>query len=158
MDFTIKNRGRRTSIERFEKDLIELGLLRIGSIKKNDLKETNIKDFIINFIKTYNINHGTYNILTKSIQCDRGRRRSSGDIFRVCKYYYPNCSFIEVLKTIDTIMFGKYSIKSSICTTIWKRVYNKAFVFGKEEVPCFAYSTDMKDEFGRFPGDYLKIK
>lgn len=54
---------------------------------------------------------------TKICQTTSGRRRSLGDIFMICRYYYPTITLAEVL----TQLYAKFG--SSICSTIHKRVF-----------------------------------
>jgi len=159
-DLTILNRGRKTSLKRFEQDLIELGLLRLTGVAKKNLKEKDIHIFIENFLKCYNKVYNTINTKTRKLQTMANRRRSAGDIFRLCKYYFPNCTFVEVLKSLSLTTL-KVGYCSSICSTIHKRVYRSytPIIWSRpeENERGIIYNPNMKDEFGRIPDDYLKL-
>lgn len=153
MEITTKNVGRRTSLKEFEKDLLEDGLLRLRPFFKRDIKGVKIEEFIKRFFKTYNNDLITAFADNGNEQTRAGARRSGGDIFRICKYYYPKTTLEEVMKTIDKLHQeglgdNKY-LKSQVCRQVNKRVYNtdsRTTVFHKEE----------KDEFNRLVGDYIK--
>ena len=75
--------------------------------------------------------------LNNKLQCPKGKDRSLGDIFRIAKYYYPSCSFIEVRRLIlkNRNMAGHY------CRNINRRIY--AILPGWNK-----YGIGSRDEFG----------
>lgn len=159
MDFTTKNRGTRTSLKEFQKDLLQEGLLRLRPFYKKTLKGVSLEDFIKQFLNDHNCNDEIETIFVDSeeYQCDSGLRRSGGDIFRICKYYYPKCTLEEVLTILDRLVsteaqIGDNSdetgfIKSNICREINKRV------FIGFECPTTSHYKE-KDEFNRCIGEY----
>lgn len=165
MNHTINNRNGRTNLKEFERELLDRGLLRIGKIKPSTIEGMSIEEFLINFITKWNINTASYPIISNAYtvynlngtkQCKKGAYRSSGDMFRICKYYYPNCNFKQVSKIIAKLP-TKARINSSICGTIHKRVYSYAGATTYAQVGMIG-SQDSKDEFGRKPADYSKLK
>lgn len=169
-DFTIKNRKGRTSLANFERDLIKQGLLTLGGKPKEEFKEKKLKDFIINFLKTYNrirylfngkgydinLSYNTWNI-DGSIQTTTGKRRSGGDIFRICKTYFPKCTFIQVMQILSSLdkinPKGGGSFRSSICSEVHKRVYR----FDQYNNVGYHYKPERKDEFNKRIEDYIKL-
>lgn len=153
MDITTLNRGDRRSFKTFEKDLLEEGLIRLRPFFKKDLKGVTVKDFIIKFLKDYNNNDELENISVdeEEVMCEQGRRRSGGDIFRLCKYYYPKTTLQEVLTILDDIVKAdtKKEYKSQICSQINKRVFS----FCGEGNGQLYHNTN-NDEFNRKPGEY----
>ncbi len=155
MEPIIDNKGNKKSLINFEKQLIDLGLLRIKPFMKKNIAKLQLKDFILKFINEYNEDKdkATFNILDLikdsncKAQCVPKARRSGSDIFRICKYYYPECSLEEVMKILH-IMGDKELIRSSMCSMIRKRVYYIAN--GDPEV----YNKGTKDEFNRVWGEY----
>lgn len=157
MDFTTANRGNRTSFKEFEKELLKEGLIRLRPFYKKDLKKVDLETFIKKFLSEYNENPELETVYADTLeqQCEPGLRRSGGDIFRLCKYYYPSCTLEEVLTILATLSLdetkigkGEFSyIKSCVCRKIKKRVY-VAF----EE--AINYQEDEKDEFNRKLSDY----
>ena len=157
MDITITNRGTRTSFKEFEKDLLKEGLIRLRPFYKKDLKNVNLETFIKKFLSEYNENHEIETVFADSLeqQCEPGLRRSGGDIFRLCKYYYPSCTLEEVLRIVNTLCLEEAKIgkgeqayiKSCVCRKIKKRV----FIAFEESIN---YQENEKDEFNRKLSDY----
>lgn len=77
--------------------------------------------FINDFILRYNNRYLTYTI-SESFVCDIYKRRSLGDIFLICRAYYPNCTIIDVLKVLIKLIHESY-ISGSRCSTIEKFVF-----------------------------------
>jgi hypothetical protein len=144
-DLTIKNVGSRRSLKNFEKDLISQGLLRIRSTSKKSAREINLplKLFVYNLLVTA---EASYDSKSGRQQTTGGKRRSAGDIFRICKYYYPECTLKEVILTLNELtyeQFDKRNVISSICSTINKRVY-RADLWARKGT---RYNDTSRDEF-----------
>lgn len=162
MDFTTENRGSRTSLKEFEKDLLKEGLLRLRPFFKKDIKNDSLEKFIKNFIGKYNNDNELETIFVDSeeSQCESGLRRSGGDIFRLCKYYYPKCTLEQVLMILDNLIITNAVIgeeadneylKSNICREIRKRV------FISHECSVTNHAKE-RDEFNRLAGEYNNKK
>lgn len=154
MEFTTKNCGQRTSLNEFEKDILKEGLLRLKPFMKKNIKNLDLEGFIKNFFKGYNLRIDTVSVESDTLQTGMGKKRSGGDIFRICKYYYPKCTLENVMRSIDYLqangLGGDKYLKSQVCRQVWKRVYDttsKTTVFHKEE----------KDEFNRYVGGYINV-
>lgn len=147
MEFTIRNRKNRTSLPNFEKDLLVDGLLRFRGLNKSSVTGS-LKQFIVRYLSEYNKHRTTLSAKTSRVQCSTNRRRSGGDIFRTAKYYFPNCTLEQVLTILDDIS-GEDNICSSICYGIYKRVYRH------DTWSAFVADRQVKDEFGRKPGNYI---
>jgi len=145
-DFTTENRGNRTSLKEFEKDLLKERKLRLKPFMKKNVKGKFLNDFVLEFILDFNDRIPTVYVDSEEVQTEPKRRRSAGDIFRICRYYYPTCTFEEVLVILDSIEAGN-GIKSQMCRGIKKRVFSAA---DNDEI----MHLDEKDEFGRKPGQY----
>ena len=160
MNHTTKNRTH-SSLKRFEEELLENGLLRIGTIKKEVATTMSIENFIVKFLKEWNNYHGTYNVDTNRRQTSSGRRRSSGDIFRICKYYYPNCRFKKIIKLVSSLPYN-HGIDTMICSTINKRVFFRStsidYHSQKPVTKGYIYNTCNDDEFGKQLQEYLTMK
>lgn len=84
-------------------------------------KHSKFTDFIIEFFKSYNNECNTINKYKKHI-CDTNRRRSLHDIYLITKYYYPEVTFIDIIKTIISLLkIGV--ICGSYCSTVNKYVF-----------------------------------
>ena len=62
--------------------------IRLGKFFKKNLPLT-VKEFLINFFTKYNSEHNTIYVVAKTEQTSTNRRRSLGDLFKICQYYYP---------------------------------------------------------------------
>lgn len=126
--------------------------IRLAKFFKRDLPKT-VKEFLINFFTKYNNNHPTIYVDSKDVQATVGRRRSLGDLYKICKYYYPNVTLTEVVKLLfkDLQIHFKTGFRHSYCTTIHKRV----FYYDNGE-PNFEQDT-RTDEYGKNL-DYYKSK
>ena len=83
----------------------------------------NLDVFIYHFITTLNNNHYTYkkdNILV----CRSHKRRSLGDIFLICKTYYPDCTIEDVVKVLIDLCETQ-KIAGSRCSDIHKFVFHR---------------------------------
>ncbi len=98
--------------------------IRLAKFFKRDLPKT-VKEFLINFFTTYNNDHATIYVDGKDVQTTTGRRRSLGDIYKICKYYYPNVTLTEVVKLLfkDLQIHFKTGFRHSYCGVINKRVF-----------------------------------
>lgn len=79
--------------------------------------------FIIAFFKKYNNEYNTvhFNNIEYDI-CDTHRRRSLHDIYLITKYYYPEITFIDIIKTIISLLKMNI-ICGSYCSTVKKYVF-----------------------------------
>ncbi len=57
-----------------------------------------LQEFLVLFFQEWNDEKNTIYVDDSSIQTETGKRRSLGDIYMICKYYYPDCTLNQVLK------------------------------------------------------------
>ena len=85
-------------------------------------KHSKFIDFIIEFFNSYNNECNTISSIYKKHICDTNRRRSLHDIYLITKYYYPEVTFLDVIKTIISLLkIG--IINGSYCSTVEKYVF-----------------------------------
>ncbi len=149
MDITRENCGRRTSLREFEKDLLREGILRLKPLNKKYIKDLELGEFIYKLLSDYNNRIITVFTNTEELQTDIKKRRSAGDIFRICKHYYPKCTLEGVLTALDE-MSGDDGVTSSICYQIHKRTYRHS-----SDANGSIHNRSIRDEFNRVPGDYI---
>jgi len=119
-----------------------------GVLKKR--KET-LKEFIIKFFTDFNDTKSTIYVANGSEQTEPGRRRSIGDTFLICRYYYPTCTLEEVSNIIYNNLFGEIpNFRSSYCNVIHKRV----FYVGNENQESQVFNAQKKDEYGLILSDW----
>lgn len=136
---------------------ISIVVVEEGLIKMNDefsLIEKTPKEFIFNVIDKYSDREATYN-LDGSWQCSGGVYRSTGDIFRLTKYYFPKITLRQVLKflyqlTKENIIYPSY------CDRINKRVWDDGSGINYP-VNSGSMPTHHKDELGLCWEDYEKL-
>lgn len=79
-------------------------------------------DFLWYFFNEYNKRSYTVDD-TNTVQCAFNKRRSLGDIYRICRYYYPDITLEQVLKTLISLINSR-DIGASRCSTIHKYVFH----------------------------------
>lgn len=63
-----------------------------------------LKDFILKFLSVYNRECATFKKSDLKVADTRPNKyRSFGDIYRICKTYIPNITFLDVVKTLAEI-------------------------------------------------------
>lgn len=102
------------------------------------INKPNLDVFIHMYINKYNWYLDTMYLEDDTIQCERGRRRSIGDIYLICKYYYKNITIIDVIESLIRLSDTKL-IHSSRCNTINKYV----FTVGSD---CYNGKLEMFDD------------
>lgn len=124
--------------ETYAKDPLRIrGLLK----KRNETLE----EFLIKFFNNYNNNKETLFVETKEVQTPPGKRRSIGDIYAICKYYYPTCTIRDVVNIVYNVLPTEVPrFRSSLCSQIKKRVFYQ----GTEDQQSAMYDTGNVDEFG----------
>lgn len=110
------------------------------------VRRESLVDFLVKFFTNWNETRATVYIDDNSIQTEPEKRRSLGDIFMICKYYYPTCTLKEVAKALyvqlpTTINPG---FRTSYCNTIRKRVW-----YYDEEQANAVHDQGQNDEFGK---------
>lgn len=83
----------------------------------------NLDVFIYHFIITLNNNHYTYK-KGDTLVCRSHKRRSLGDIFLICKTYYPDCTIEDVVKVL-IYLCETQRVSGSRCSDIHKFVFHK---------------------------------
>jgi len=84
-----------------------------------------LQAFLQEFFTNWNAEKDTIFADNREVQTQAGKRRSVGDIFMICKYYYPSCTLKQVYKAllIDMPAIMPAGFRTSKCTTINKRVW-----------------------------------
>lgn len=117
------------------KEQIESGYprtIRLQGVKKKR-KET-LQEFLIKFFTRWNPEgvkadpekrKDTIFTDNKEVQTEAGKRRSLGDIYMICKYYYPDMTLEELLHELYISLPNHFEqgYRTSYCNTIKKRVW-----------------------------------
>lgn len=148
MEFKIGKHNVKENWEYYQSKIDRDMPVKFEKLDKKDIKDTKLEDFIKLSIQAYNMGQNTIRVKSKTIQCTRGRRRSAGDIYKVCKYYYPGIKLEEVVKILYKFVTDeKINITTGICSTILKRIYYNGYGTNFHVDHIF-------DEFYRKPNDY----
>lgn len=140
-------------IEEIEKRILESnteGLTFDNPDIDKDVKRSSLKEFLINFFIDYNRNNHTFFVKGMYTQTTLAKRRSIGDIFLICKHYYPDCRLHEVLYLLHKVLPSEIDLYTWHCCNIQKRVWfiNKTNTRVGDE--------SYKDEYGYKYRDYRK--
>jgi len=115
-------------------------------------RRESLQEFLIRFFQEWNLEKNTIYVDDSAVQTAPNKRRSLGDIYMICKYYYPNCTLNEVLNLlyniIPTIITRGY--RTSYCYTINKRVW-----YYSENIANIVSNQAQNDEFGKQYQFYL---
>lgn len=120
-----------------------------GLLKKR--KET-LEQFIEKFFTKWNDEHETIYVDSKETQTEPECRRSIGDIYMICKYYYPKCTLKQIKDILYDLVKNKEGYRSSYCHSTKKRM----FYYSNTENNALL-NTSEKDEYGMVTGDWDKI-
>ncbi len=126
---------------------------------RRDRRGQTLLSFLTDFFKDWNNEDGeipknTLLVSDGSVQTECGKRRSLGDLFMICKYYYPTITVKHLLKLlyVDLKQELQPGFRSSRCTQINKRVW----YYDVEQRNATADKT-WSDEFGKRYNDYLPL-
>lgn len=115
-------------------------------------RRESLQEFLVRFFQEWNLEKNTIYVDDSAVQTAPNKRRSLGDIYMICKYYYPNCTLNEVLNllynVIPTIITRGY--RTSYCFTINKRVW-----YYSENIANTVADQGQADEFGKNYQFYL---
>lgn len=141
-------------IEKIEKQISETIKEEIRLEKFNRKRKETLHEFLIKFFTDFNINKKTIYKKDKSIQTPANKRRSLGDIYMICKYYYPNISVKDVIYELyiglrEDVKIEK--LRTSYCSMINKRVWYYNATVG------LIGTKNLEDEYGYKYDEYLAL-
>lgn len=140
-------------LEEIQKKLDNEPGLRLRGFKKKIIKDIKLEGFIDLFFTKYNNEYETIYIVAKREQTEPGKRRSLSDLYKICKYYYPDCTFEEVTNILYKEAFDKNYLRSSHCYMTNRRM----FYITQYKEDGVIVNTGVKDEFGFVISDWKKI-
>lgn len=111
-------------------------------------------EFLISFFTSWNCEKNTLYADDNTIQTGAAKRRSLGDIFMICKYYYPEITLAEVIYELYIALkehFGN-GYRTSYCHMLNKRVW----YFDADRKNLF-YDKTKYDEYGKPYRYYLSF-
>jgi len=129
--------------------------IRLANTLKKSIAKLTLYEFLKEFFETYNHERDTiYADNTSEVQTEMSKRRSLGDIFMLCRYYFPNCTLKDVLKILYVDLHNLVpGFRTSWCNQIHKRVWYLEDSDDENE-QCNKTQTD---EYGYKFNDYVAI-
>lgn len=126
--------------------------LRIRGLLKK--RSETLQEFLEKFFRDWNNDKDTIYVGNGHLQTEPGKRRSIGDIFQICQYYFPDCTIKEVSdillnKLPDTVS----NFRTSYCNMIHKRVFYK----GEEDQETGQFDEEDEDEYGMTLEDWEEL-
>ncbi len=118
--------------------------IRLEKTLKASVPKT-LNAFLVLFFEEWNNEKSTIFVADKTVHTVAGRRRSLGDLFRICKYYFPQCTLRQLItslyREIPTLLTDGF--RTSYCSTIRKRVWYYA-----EGIENTVANSGQNDEYG----------
>lgn len=126
--------------------------LRFKGFYKSKLKNKSLGTFIELLLTSYSKKYITINANNRKEQCSpRSHRRSLGDIYSICKYYYPKCTLKKVIKELFSLVGEVQGFRYTYCS-----IHSKKMFYYNEYKSAFA-EKNSKDEYQNKYKDYIEI-
>lgn len=138
--------------KQIENEYIPICIKDVGQKRTETLTE-----FLVKFFQEWNKTKPTIYVGSGRQQTGTNRLRSLGDIYMICKYYYPTVTVKDIMKelcvTLPALISG---MNVSYCSEIYKRVWTHYTATGEYKYPSIAtYENHRRDEWGLVYQDYL---
>ncbi len=135
-----------------ESDILSRNIRPIRLERLLKRRTETLQRFLERFFQDWNKDRNTIYADDSSVQTEMGRRRSLGDIYMICKYYYPTCTLNEVLNLLYNVLPTSMpdGFRTSYCNTILKRVW-----YFDEDQATNQLDKTRNDEFGNNYQFYL---
>ena len=118
--------------------------IRLEATLLKTVRKLTLKQFLTKFFTEWNSERNTIFVESREIQTMMNKRRSLGDIYMICKYYYPEITLKELIQLLYVDLINELSgFRTSICSQINKRVW----YYDAGRSTTIANETD-NDEFG----------
>jgi hypothetical protein len=127
-------------------------ILKDGLLYLKDFVFTHepIEVFVQNLIDNYVNYYETYSCKTNLRQCEKRKHRSFGDLYCICKYYYPSLSPKQLKKILNNKV-DKGLLCSLRCHNINKTTYFTADVQFRRN---YGNWLTFRNEFGMLWNDF----
>jgi hypothetical protein len=97
--------------------------IRLEATLLKSVRKLTLEQFLIKFFKEYNNERNTIFVESRATQTEMGKRRSLGDIYKICKYYFPEITLKELMQLLYVDLIAIEGFRSSKCSQIGKRVW-----------------------------------
>ncbi len=109
-----------------------------------------MKDFILDLLVSLSEDNETRDSATGAVTCKKARRRSLGDIYQLCRYYYNDVTLEEVQLCLAELHKEK-KIGYFYCNSTKKRVYMSIEYYNTHHYNPTHYGSP--DEWGITPAN-----
>lgn len=139
----------------FQKELDKLPSLYLENYKSEySFSEWDMKDFILQLLVSLSESNNTMLSTTGAKDCKPSKRRSIGDIYRLCKYYYDNVTLHEVQYWLS-VLWREKKVGYFYCNSTKKRVYMSMDFYKTHSVNPVSYGSP--DEYGIKPSEITSL-
>ncbi len=114
----------------------------LGLLKK---REEPLNAFMKEFFTRWNEEKDTIFTNNRNVQTEAGKRRSLGDIYLICKHYYPKTTLKEVSNVLFNMFREVPRFRSSYCYRNNKRMF---YVGVNDYEPTGIFDKSHTDEYG----------
>lgn len=97
--------------------------IRLEATLLKSVRKLTLEQFLVKFFKEYNNERNTIFVESRATQTEMGKRRSLGDIYKICKYYFPEITLKELMQLLYVDLMSMEGFRSSKCSQIRKRVW-----------------------------------
>lgn len=143
--------------------------IKFANFNKEHVKSTTVQEFISNELFQMGFLSNTIYVENLQYQCHKEADRSIGDIYQLCKYYFPETTVIDVIKVLFKDVIKVCNERSSDgsniselsetefvghhCCDINKRVWNLSSIKNNYKLVYLLF----QDEYGLVAKDYIEI-
>lgn len=139
--------------EELEKKILEMDSRKL-KLEKMWIKRPDgetLEDFLFKFFTIWNENRNTIYLDTGEVQTPPKKRRSLGDIYHICKYYYPKCTVSDVLDVLVNKL--PLRIEKGFRTTHCFFMRKRAYYYNPTK-KNIVWDKNQEDEFGNVFAHY----
>lgn len=134
--------------------------IRLEKMKRK--RNETLHEFLIKFFEKWNGEKDTIYVDNKQVQTkarsnyhqNKASRRSFGDIYMICKYYYPNVTVKDVLYELYVGLRQHFTqgYRTSYCNYMGKRAF-----YYDEDMGNLEYDKTTNDEYGHQYKYYMNL-
>ena len=147
------NMARVLKLETISDQILAQPKVRLQGVLRHR-KET-LSEFLRKFFVKFNNENPTILATTRVIDTPVEKRRSFDDIYKLAKYYYPDCTIGQVRDIVYKELFQTVPrFRSSYCNQIHKRVFYQ----GTESQKSGIFNREDDDQFGLKWASWLTLK
>jgi hypothetical protein len=139
------------TFEEIEAELNTKPPLRLKGLLKKRTEP--IENFFEEFFIRWNETKPTIYVNNHHIQTDISKRRSLGDIYLICRYYYPKVRLRDVVKLLYTSTTTIKGFRTSYCNQMKRRAF---YINVKKGAGI--YDPETKDEYGNTWNFYKDVQ